>query len=734
MTSQNVPRAALLATASPSARMGGRRIAPRAGLILAILLAVTASPWLLPPDSEAASNREPHDQVAPSEAKVPGVAEGQVMTTNQGVRIAEDDNSLKAGERGPTLMEDFHFREKMTHFDHERMPERVVHPRGSAAHGYFQVYKPLTQFSKAAVFADPAVKTPVFVRFSVVNSSLGTADTVRDARGFATKFYTREGVWDLVGNNIPVFFIQDAVKFPDLVHAFKPEPHNDIPQGSTAHNSFWDFISLTPESMHMIMWIMSDRAIPRSYRMMDGFGVHTFRLVNDQGKSTFVKFHWKPLLGVHSLVWDEAQVLAGKDPDFHRRDLWEAIENGAFPEYELALQLLPEEDQDKLPFDILDPTKIWPEDMIPLQRVGKLTLDRNPENFFAETEEVAYHPGHVVSGIDVSDDPLLQGRLFSYLDTQLNRFGTPNFAQLPINQPRSPVNNFQQDGIMRYTNRPGPVNYAPNSVNGTPKEAPAEKGGYVHYPSRVEGTKVRERSKSFGDHYSQASLFYNSLTLTEQEHIRQALQFELAKVSKKDTQQRMLTHLAKVDGQLAKLIGHHLGLKAPDGEDSTKAGKTKGLSQEEGRTDSIKTRKIAILAAEGVNGAELVRMEDRLKQQGAMTEVIAPHLGTLQSTSGDTLRIDKTLATADSAMYDAVYIGGGKESVGLLAGDHAARRFVRQAYDHGKAIAAAQEGSELLRAVGIDSAPGVVTNKKGADEEEAFIQAISRHRHWNRPK
>ena len=375
----------------------------------------------------AADRDHSKSPMAPADAQVPAVAEGGALTTNQGMRIEDDANSLKAGARGPTLMEDTQFREKIMHFDHERMPERVVHPRGSGAHGYFQVYKSLARYTKAAVLNDTSAKTPVFVRFSAVNGNLGTADTIRDARGFAVKFYTSEGVWDLVGNNIPVFFIQDAIKFPDLVHAFKPEPHNDIPQGSTAHNNFWDFISLTPESMHMVMWIMSDRALPRSYRMMDGFGVNTFRLVNDQGKATFVKFHWKPLLGVHSLVWDEAQQLMGKDPDFHRRDLWEAIENKAFPEYELALQLVPEEDAEKLPFDLLDATKILPEDQFPLQRVGKLTLNRNPDNFFAETEESAFHPGHLVPGIDVSDDPLLQGRLFSYLDTQLNRFGTPEF-------------------------------------------------------------------------------------------------------------------------------------------------------------------------------------------------------------------------------------------------------------------------------------------------------------------
>jgi catalase len=689
---------------------------------------------LVPPPLFAESGGEKAPRIAPRDAEEPRVADGQSLTTNQGVRIADDDNSLKAGTRGPTLMEDFHFREKMTHFDHEPMPERVVHPRGSGAHGYFQVDKPLTQYSKASVFADPAVKTPVFVRFSNVNGSRGTADTIRDARGFATKFYTKDGVWDLVGNNIPVFFIQDAMKFPDVVHAFHPEPDNEVPTGSTAHNSFWDFISLTPESMHMVMWVMSDRAIPRSYRMMDGFGVHTFRLVNEKGTSTFVKFHWKPLLGVHSLVWDEAQKLAGKDPDFHRRDLWDAIENGAFPEYELALQLLPEGEQDKVPFDILDPTKLWPEDQFPLQRVGKLTLNRNPDNFFAETEEVAYHPGHLVSGIDVSDDPLLQGRLFSYLDTQLNRFGTPNFVQLSINQPKSPVNNFQQDGMMRFANRAGKANYEPNSLEGTPKEATAEKGGYVHYPAKVDGHKVRERSKSFGDHYTQAALFFNSLTLTEQEHIRQALQFELGKVTKKDVQQRMIGHLSKVDGQLATLVGTYLGIKAPSGQDSTKIGKAKGLSQEEGPKGSIRSRKIAILAADGVNSADITRLESALKEKGATAEVVAPHLGQLRSTSSDTLRIDKSLATTASVMYDAVYVPGGKESLDQLQGDEEARHFVREAYNHGKAIAVGDDGVALLKAVGITSAPGVVLGKSGSDASHLFIEAIGQHRHWNRPK
>jgi catalase len=646
------------------------------------------------------------------------------------VRLADDDNSLKGGPRGPTLLEDFHLREKITHFDHERMPERVVHPRGSGAHGYFQVYKPLTRYSQAAVFSDPSIKTPVFVRFSLVNGNLGTADTARDARGFATKFYTSEGIWDLVGNNIPVFFIQDAIKFPDLVHAFKPEPHNDMPQASTAHNNFWDFISLTPESMHMIMWIMSDRALPRSYRMMDGFGVHTFRLVNAEGTSTFVKFHWKPMLGVHSLVWDEAQQLAGKDPDFHRRDLWDAIDSKAYPEYELALQLVPEEEVDKLGFDILDPTKLWPEDQIPLQRVGKLTLNRNPENFFAETEQIAFHPGHVVPGIDMSDDPLLQGRLFSYFDTQLNRFGTPNFAQLPINQPKSPVNNFQQDGPMRFANRPGATNYAPNSLAGMPQEAPAKKDGYVHYPAPVNGVKIRERSKTFGDHYTQAALFYNSLTTPEQEHIGQALTVELSKVTDAKIKKLMLEHLAKIDQDLAGQVAGKIGMQAPKGASATRAGRSKGLSQEEGLKDSIKSRKVAILAADGVTAADVKRMTASLKKEGATTEVIAMRLGELK---GD-VKVDKSFATADSVMYDAVYVPGGPESVTALLGEEKARRFVRQSYDHGKALAASGEGMDLFQSVGVGEAPGIVVDRGGNDGVKSFIAAIAQHRHWNRPK
>ena len=696
--------------------------------ILTVLFLLIGAP-LLAPSLSLANRDDKTSPMAPKGAQEPAVAEGDALTTNQGMRIDDSNNSLKAGPRGPLLMEDQHFREKITHFDHERMPERVVHARGSGAHGYFQVYKSLSQYTKAAVLTDPSVKTPVFVRFSTVNGSRGSADTVRDARGFATKFYTRDGVWDLVANNIPVFFIQDAIKFPDLVHAFKPEADNEIPQASTAHNTFWDFISLSPESIHMIMWVMSDRAIPRSFRMMDGFGVHTFRLINEQGKSTLVKFHWKPLLGVHSLVWDEAQQLAGKDPDFHRRDLWEAIENKAYPEYELALQVLPEAEAEKVPFDVLDATKIWPEDQFPLQRVGKLTLNRNPDNFFTETEEVAFHPGNLIPGIDVSDDPLLQGRLFSYVDTQLNRFGTPNFVQLPINQPKSPVNNFNQDGIMRFNNRPGKANYEPNSLGGT-EGVPQKKEGYRHYPAPVQGAKVRERSKTFVDHYTQAALFFNSLTMPEQDHIAQALIFELGKVSDVKIQKRVLEHVAKVDAALAATVAGKLGLPAPNGQPATRAGKAKGLSQEEGPKDSMKTRKIAILAADGVTAADIKRLEVGAKKEGATIEIIAPHLGELK----EGIKVDKSLPTSSSVFYDAVYIPGGKESVTTLLGEYDAKHFVREAYNHGKAIAAGRDGGDLLQAVGIGKAPGVIVDNGSSDSGKSFTDAISRHRHWNRPK
>lgn len=679
------------------------------------------------------SNNLPAGATDPTGATtVASVADGEFLTTDQGVRVNDDQNTLRAGERGPSLLEDFHFREKLTHFDHERIPERVVHARGSGAHGVFQVYDDsMAQYTRARVLNDPSLQTPVFVRFSTVNGSRGSTDLARDARGFATKFYTVEGNWDLVGNNIPVFFIQDAIKFPDLVHAFKPQPHHEMPQAATAHDNFWDFISLTPESMHMIMWAMSDRAIPRSYRMMQGFGVHTFRLINEAGKSTFVKFHWTPVLGVHSVVWDEAQKISGKDPDFHRRDLWDAIEAGAYPEYELGVQLVAEEDEMNFDFDLLDATKLIPEDLVPVQPVGKLTLNKNPDNFFVETEQVAFHTGHVVPGIDFSNDPLLQGRNFSYLDTQLNRFGGPNFHQVPINQPKAPINNYQQDSFMRYANRPGKVNYEPNSLGGNAREAKPEEGGFVSYPASTEGAKVRVRSASFGDHFTQATMFYNSMSDPEKQHITQALQFELGKVMVKEVQQRMVDLLANVDAGLATNVGAYLGLTPKAGQVNANAGTAKGLSQLEYVPGTPATRKVAILAADGVNGDEVTGMQGALQEAGVMVEVVAPHLGSIQSAAGDAIAVNQSLLTAASVLYDAVYVPGGADSANALQGSGDALYFIQEAFKHYKPIAASSEGADFCQAAGIADEPGVVTGE-GTGIADDFLTAIGQHRFWER--
>src|SRR5471030_83386 len=493
--------------------------------------------------------------------------EKQPLTTNQGTKISDDQNSLKAGSRGPTLLEDFILREKITHFDHERIPERIVHARGAAAHGYFQPYRSMKSVTKASFLSDPKKQTPVFVRFSTVQGSRGSADSVRDIRGWATKFYTDEGIYDLVGNNTPVFFIQDAHKFPDFVHAVKPEPHNEIPQGASAHDSFWDYVSLQPETLHNVFWAMSDRGIPRSYRTMEGFGIHTFRFVNGEGKSTFVRFHWKPLAGKASLLWDEAQKLAGKDADFHRRDLWESIEAGDYPEYELGVQLIPEEDEFKFDFDLLDATKLIPEKLVPVEIIGKMVLNRNPDNYFAETEQVAFHPGHVVPGIDFSNDPLLQGRLFSYTDTQISRLGGPNFHEIPINRPVAPFHNGQREALHRTTIDKGRASYEPNSIDGGwPKETPAaaKDGGFETYPERIDANKIRQRSESFSDHFSQARLFFKSMSKHEQEHIISAYSFELGKVERLWIRERQVNEiLANIDLELAKRVAQNLGLPAP---------------------------------------------------------------------------------------------------------------------------------------------------------------------------
>ena len=685
---------------------------------------------------------------------------GQFLTTNQGLKINDNQNSLKAGERGSTLLEDFILREKITHFDHERIPERIVHARGSAAHGYFELYESMNNFTKADFLQRPGEKTPVFVRFSTVAGSRGSTDLARDVRGFAVKFYTQQGIFDLVGNNMPVFFIQDAIKFPDLVHAVKPEPDNEIPQAASAHDTFWDFISIMPESMHMIMWVMSDRAIPRSLRMMEGFGVHTFRFINEKNKSVFVKFHWKPLLGVHSVVWDEAQTISGKDPDFHRRDLWEAIESGAFPEWEFGVQIVEEKDEFKFDFDLLDPTKLIPEELVPVRRIGKLTLNRNPDNFFAETEQVAFHPGHIVPGIDFTNDPLLQGRLFSYTDTQLSRLGSPNFHEIPINRSIAPIHNNQRDGHMRQTINVGKTSYDPNTLNsGCPFQAKAVEGGFTSFTERIDAKKIRARSKSFFDHFSQAELFFNSQSDPEKKHIINALTFELGKVKTDTIRKRMVSLLTQVSSELAAKVAEGLGIEVTKPEQpinhsipadgnpknfqpvSVKQSQetSPALSMENTLKNSVKTRKVAILATDGVNDTDLNNMKSSLIRAGAVPMFVADHLGMIITKNGKKVKADESLLTTSSVLFDAVYIPGGIKSVDALLKCPEAVDFVRQAYKHFKPLAVSGEGMDLFSTAcqqdisnkKKDKDPdlvGVSIDKTPAD----FINLIAKHRFWNR--
>lgn len=683
---------------------------------------------------------------------------GEFLTTNQGLKINDNQNSLKAGERGATLLEDFILREKITHFDHERIPERIVHARGSGAHGVFELYKPIPELTKAGFLNDTTVKTPVFVRFSTVAGSRGSTDLARDVRGFAVKFYTEEGNFDLVGNNMPVFFIQDAIKFPDLIHAVKPEPHNEIPQAASAHDTFWDFISLMPESAHMIMWAMSDRGLPRSYRMMEGFGVHTFRLITAEGKSSFVKFHWKPLLGVHSVAWDEAKKISGNDPDFHRRDLWDAIEAGAFPEWEFGVQIVSEEDEHKFDFDILDPTKLIPEELVPVQRIGKMTLNRNPDNFFAETEQVAFHVGHVVPGIDFTNDPLLQGRLFSYTDTQLLRLGGPNFHEIPINRPVSPVHNNQRDGHMRQTINTSRTSYEPNSISGnSPRQATVAEGGFNSYQERIDARKIRDRSDSFFDHFSQATMFFNSQSEPEKNHIVDALRFELGKVEREEIRKRMLGILTLIDTDLAQKVAAGLGMEVPaspeqpinhgvpaDADPAKYASRivkpaleaSAALSMANTPKDSIKTRMIAILATDGVNNKELNALKSALLAAGAMPKIVATHGGFIKDDQGNAIKADFTFLTTASVLFDAVYIPGGAASVKAIAAEADALHFVTEAFKHCKAIGASNEGEDILKASLIpygtkDAKPaGIVINGKPED----FIAAVAQHRFWEREK
>ncbi len=671
-------------------------------------------------------------------------ASGQRLTTNQGVPVGDNQHSLKAGLRGPTLLEDFILREKITHFDHERIPERIVHARGSAAHGYFECTADITGLTRAAPFAQVGKRTPVFVRFSTVAGERGSIDTARDVRGFAVKFYTDEGNWDLVGNNIPVFFIQDAMKFPDLVHAVKPEPHHGMPQAASAHDTFWDFVSLMPESTHMLMWAMSDRAIPRSYRMMQGFGVHTYRLVNDAGEARFVKFHWNPVYGTHSLVWDEAVKLGGANPDFHRQDLWEAIEAGHYPAWELQLQVFTEEQAAAFSFDVLDATKLVPEELVPLQTVGRMVLDRNPDNFFAETEQVAFCTAHVVPGIDFSNDPLLAGRIHSYVDTQITRLGGPNFHEIPINRPLAPVHNNQRDGAHRQAIPRGRVAYEPNSLGGgCPFQAGAR--GFATAPQPVEDSKLRGAPEKFAEHYAQAALFFHSQSDVEKTHIANAFTFELSKVNVPAIRERMVANLRNVSDDLAVAVADGLGLALPDPAPRALANPpapevsrspTLSLAARPGEA-GVRSRVVAVLLGEGAEAAGVQAVKDALAAAGAGVKLVGPRVGPLQLADGARVDADGSLANSPSVLFDGVVVAGGAASVAALRRDARTAEFLRDQFRHCKTILALGDGQSLLADAGIDAKGGDPGVQAAADGDAAaaakrFIAALAKHRHYAR--
>jgi catalase len=657
------------------------------------------------------------------------------MTTELGVPISDDQNSLRAGSRGPTLMEDMPAREKIFHFDHERIPERVVHARGFGAHGFFENYKPLSDVTKADIFQRAGEKTPVFVRFSTVVGQKGSFDLARDVRGFATKFYTKQGNWDLVGNNIPVFFIQDGIKFPDLVHAAKSEPHNEIPQAATAHDNLWDFISLMPESMHMIMWAMSDRAIPRSFRFMEGFGVNTFRLINAQGKSTFVKFHWKPKLGLQSVLWNEAVKINGADPDFHRRDLYNAIEQGNFPEWELGMQLVDDDFVKKFDFDILDATKMIPEELVPVLKVGRLVLNRNTDNFFAETEQVAFCTQNIVPGIDFSNDPLLQFRNFSYLDTQLKRLGSPNFTRIPINAPKCPFFNFQSDGHMTMVNPKGRINYEPNSWGG-PREVPDV--GLHSFPEPLQGTKTRSRSETFADHYSQARQFYISQTPTEQNHISDALIFELSKVEKESIRERIVAHLENIDKGLAQTVAAGLGMKnlpapAKAARPTKDLPPSPKLSIIQNGPNSFKGRKIGVLLSDGADAKLFAALKSAAAAEGTSVEVIAPTIGGVDLSDGSHVKANHKVGGGPSVLFDAVAVLLSPEGAEKLSSDASAKDFVSDAYAHLKFIAYNEPATALFDKAGLGkSIDNGFVAMSGSKDADTFIANCRAVRLWDR--
>ena len=675
-------------------------------------------------DSQAAKGGELH-QIAG--------ADHPALTTNQGIPISDNQNTLKANPHGPALLEDFILREKITHFDHERIPERIVHARATGAHGFFELTQSLKPYTTAKILTEVGEKTPVFTRISTVAGGAGSVDTPRDVRGFAIKFYTKEGNWDLVGNNIPVFFIQDAIKFPDLVHAVKMEPDRGFPQSATAHDTFWDYISLTPESMHMVMWIMSDRTIPRSLRMIEGFGIHSFRLINEAGQSTFVKFHWRPKLGLQSTIWDETVKICGADQDYHRRDMFEAISTGNFPEWEFAVQLFTQEEADKFPFDHLDATKLIPEELVPLKVIGRLVLDRWPNNFFAETEQVAYCPANIVPGIDFSNDPLLQGRLFSYQDTQLSRLGSVNFHQIPINATKAPLSNQQRDGHMQMEQPAGRVAYEPNSLsNNSPRETPAK--GFHSATVTETGEKGRIRAESFADHYSQARQFYLSQTTYEQAHIASALVFELSKVDHLHIREAMVGHLRHINEDLAQRVAAGLAFEkmppAPVAAVPVKEMKLSPALQIIGKMkDTLKGRAVAILVADGSDGAVIELIKKAAMDAGAAVKIVAPKIGGVKLADGSMLAADRQLAGAPSVLFDAVAVILSDEGAKALSKESAAIDFVRDAFGHLKAIAVDKGGQALLKTANIPQDAGVVD----ANNKNAFITA-AKTRQWDREK
>lgn len=663
---------------------------------------------------------------------------GVTLTTAQGIPVSDDQNTLRVGPRGPALLSDFHFREKIFHFDHERIPERVVHARGYGAHGFFELTESLADVTRADIFQRVGERTPAFVRFSTVAGSKGSFDLARDVRGFAVKLYTQEGNWDIVGNNIPVFFIQDAIKFPDIIHAVKPTPDRGFPQAQSAHDNFWDFISLTPESMHMIMWVMSDRAIPRSFRFMEGFGVHTFRLVDSEDRSTFVKFHWKPKLGLQSVMWNEAVKINGADPDFHRRDLWNAIQSGAFPEWELGVQLFDEDFAEKFEFDVLDPTKMIPEEVIPVRRIGRLVLDRMPENFFAETEQVAFMTQNVPPGIDFSNDPMLQGRNFSYLDTQIKRLGGPNFTHIPINAPKCPFAHFQQDGHMAMRNPVGRVNYEPNSWGDAagPRESPER--GFRSFPEQVKGQTVSARSETFSDHYSQARQFFLSQTPNEQKHIKDALVFELSKVEREDIRARVVSHLLNIQDSLARGVADGLGLDLP--APAIAARETvewlpvsPALSIVENGPERFEGRKLGILVSDGASSDLVMALIEAAHDVGGDSEIIAPKIGGAQMSDGSTLIANQKIDGGPSVLYDAVAIILSEAGAQTFSADAAARDFASDAFAHCKFIAYSSEALALFDAIGLSDKldDGCIAVGKAADAP-AFLDACADLRFWAR--